>query len=98
MVESFKIRAEHLKRYLKISVNLPREYNNNESSYPLVLVFDGQLFYNFLNEETRVIEMEKIIDSINKDFICITLHINNWSDGSILTQTKERSKDRYGYF
>lgn len=73
MVESFKIRAEHLKRYLKISVNLPREYNNNESSYPLVLVFDGQLFYNFLNEETRVIEMEKIIDSINKDFICITL-------------------------
>ncbi len=81
MVESFKIRAEHLKRYLKISVNLPKDYNNSLVTYPLILVFDGQLFYNFLNEETRVIETEKIISSISKDFICITLQsptINEW--------------------
>lgn len=73
MVEGFKIGSEKLKRYLKIAVDLPNEYNYSLKTYPLLLVLDGQLFYNFLKEDTKVIDMSQIIHSSNKEFICITL-------------------------
>lgn len=73
MVESFKIRSESLKRYVKISIDLPKEYNYNNLSYPVIFVFDGQLFYNFLTENTRVIEMDKIVHQCEKQFICVTI-------------------------
>lgn len=73
MIENFKITAQKLKRILKISVNLPSDYNANDMSYPVVIAFDGQLLYNFINESTQEINMAKCLDSCKKDCICITL-------------------------
>lgn len=73
MVESFKITAQILKRILKISVNLPKDYNSNEMSYPVIIALDGQLLYNFINEDTKKINMAECLDSFSKDCICIAL-------------------------
>ncbi len=73
MVESFKITAVKLKRILKISVNLPKSYHKSENLYPLLICFDGQLLYNFINEDTKKINIAQILDNHDKECICISL-------------------------
>lgn len=73
MVEGFKITAQKLKRILKISVHLPKDYNNNDNDYPLVLALDGQLLFNFINENTQKINMADVMSNYN-NFILISLH------------------------
>ena len=36
MVENFKITAVNLKRIVKISINLPVDYNSNNNEYPVI--------------------------------------------------------------
>ena len=45
MVEAFKITARDLRRNLKIHVKYPDDYDQNERKYPVVIFFDGELFY-----------------------------------------------------
>lgn len=81
MVESFKITANKLKRILKISIYLPKGYHSSDKEYPLLLAFDGQLLFNFLNEQTMEMDMTSILDSLNKEVICISLQapkIEEW--------------------
>ena len=81
MVESFKITANKLKRILKISIYLPKGYHSSDEDYPLLLAFDGQLLFNFLNEKTMEMDMTDILDVLGKDVICISLQapkIEEW--------------------
>lgn len=72
MVESFKITAQKLKRILKISVHLPHEYNLNNEVYPLILILDGQFFFNFINETTQKVNITEDLEKTKA--ICIALH------------------------
>ncbi len=60
MVENFKITAVNLKRIVKISINLPTDYNSNNNEYPVIFSLDGQLLNNYINEQTRKININKI--------------------------------------
>jgi len=59
MVEGFKLTVQKLKRILKISVNLPAGYDKNTDSYPAVLAFDGQYLFDFLDEKTKQMDINK---------------------------------------
>ena len=69
MVESFKITAQNLKRYLKVSVHLPDNYYKTDYKYPTVISFDGQLLFNFLTEHTKEIDIDKSMEKSRA--ICI---------------------------
>ncbi len=73
MVEGFKLTAEKIKRILKLSVHLPDDYYTNNKSYPLLLVFDGGIFFSYLNEDNKQIDLKEILDKYNKEFITIGL-------------------------
>lgn len=74
MVESFKITARELRRNLKIHVLMPDDYNQNEKRYPLIITFDGELFYNFIGEDFKVFHTEEITKDIKENAILIFLH------------------------
>ena len=74
MVESFKITARELRRNLKIHVLMPDDYNQNEKRYPLIITFDGELFYNFIGEDFKVFHTEEITKDIKDNAILIFLH------------------------
>lgn len=73
MLESFKITAQKLKRILKIHVNLPNDYIENDNKYPVIVAFDGQLLFNFINEDTKRINASEIIDNNPNKCIFIAL-------------------------
>ena len=73
MVEGFKLTAKKLKRYLKISTHLPKDYYDTSKEYPILLVFDGDLFFSFLTEDDKKINLAKKLDEINSKFITIGL-------------------------
>ena len=73
MLESFKITAQKLKRILKIHVNLPNDYIETEKTYPVIVAFDGQFLYNFINEDTKRISAQEIIDKNENECIFIAL-------------------------
>ena len=82
MVEGFKITAEKIKRILKLAVHLPNDYYSNNNKYPLLLVLDGGLFFSFLNEDNKALDLKKILDEYDKDFITIGLfrpRLNEWN-------------------
>lgn len=72
MHDSFKITANELKRYLKIGVLLPNTYSINEEKYPLVIVFEGDLFFNFIAEKTKRYDTDLICQ--NQNVIFLGLH------------------------
>ncbi len=73
MVEGFKLTAGKIKRILKLSVHIPDDYYTNNKSYPLLLVFDGGIFFSYLNEDNKEIDLKEILDKYNKEFITIGL-------------------------
>lgn len=73
MVEGFKITASKIKRVLKLAVHLPNDYYHNNKKYPLLLVFEGGLFFSFLTEDNKIIDMKKILDNCDNEFITIGL-------------------------
>ena len=82
MIEGFKLTAEKIKRVIKLAVHLPDDYYTNNKQYPLLLVFDGGLFFSFLNEDNKEIDLKSILDNLNKDMIVIGLfapRINEWN-------------------
>ena len=81
MVEAFKITARELRRNLKIHVKYPDDYDQNERKYPVVIFFDGELFYNYIGEDTKVFDTDKITSDIKEDTILVFLHspsIKEW--------------------
>ena len=81
MLESFKLKANELRRFLKIHISLPNDYNENNKKYPLILVLDGQLLFNFIGEETKVFNTKEMIKDIEDEVILACLHspsIKEW--------------------
>jgi predicted alpha/beta superfamily hydrolase len=79
MPESFRLKALKLKRMLKINVVLPKKYDYNEHNYPLFIALDGQFLFNFMDENTRKVNIEDEI--INENIIFVSLHspsIEDW--------------------
>lgn len=74
MVENIKITAREIKRILKLSIYLPKNYNENNKSYPLIYVFDGQMMFHSLDDENKTFDLPDILDSSNTECICIGLH------------------------
>ena len=74
MVESFKITAKELRRYLKIHVSMPDDYNEYETKYPLVIVFDGDLMFNFIDENTKKFDTESMLSGIKDKALFVCLH------------------------
>ncbi len=81
MVENFKLTAIELKRQLKISIYLPKNYNDTDTSYPLIYVLDGQMMFHSLDDINKTFDMPDILDSFQKECICIGIHspkIEEW--------------------
>lgn len=74
MVENIKITAREIKRTLKLSIYLPKHYNENNNSYPLVYAFDGQMMFHSLDDNDKTFDLPSILDDINAECICIGLH------------------------
>lgn len=74
MLDSFRIRAVTIKRNIKISAYLPKDYYKTDKKYPLLILFDGQYFFKFLDEDKRIIDFNSILESENRDFIVIAPH------------------------
>ena len=74
MVESFKITAKELRRYLKIHVSMPDDYNEHDNKYPVILIFDGDLMYNFIDEDTKKFDTDSMLDGIKDKALFICLH------------------------
>lgn len=84
MLESFKLTAQKLKRYLKVHVNLPQSYRSTNKSYPLVLSFDGQYFFNFIKEDTKKANIDDIINKYEIIFIAIQSPSNElWRESEL---------------
>lgn len=81
MVENVKITATELKRYLKISIYLPKSYNLSNKEYPVIYVFDGQMMIHSLDDNDKSFDLPTILDSQDKECICMCLHsakIEDW--------------------
>ncbi len=74
MVENFKITAKELKRQVKISIYLPKNYNNSEQFYPIIYALDGQMMFHSLDDENKTFDLPAILDEANKECICIGIH------------------------
>ncbi len=74
MVENFKIIARELKRQLKISVFLPKEYNITTKIYPVCYIFDAQLMFHSLDDAYKVFDLPTILENYPKNCILIGLH------------------------
>ena len=74
MLESFKLKATELRRFLKIHIALPKDYHENDREYPLILALDGQYYYDFLGEETKVFDTPKTIQGLENKAIFVFVH------------------------
>lgn len=74
MLESFKLKATELRRFLKIHIALPKDYHENDREYPLILALDGQYYYDFLGEETKVFDTPKMIQGLENKAIFVFVH------------------------
>lgn len=74
MVENIKITAKELKRHLKVSIYLPKNYNNNENYYPLVYALDGQIMFHSIDNPYQKFDLPSILDNASKECICIGIH------------------------
>lgn len=74
MLDNFRIRAVTIKRNIKISVYLPKDYYKTDKKYPLLLAFDGELLFKFLEEDKRKFDFNSLLEDENRDFIVIAPH------------------------
>ena len=103
MIEVFKLTAEKIKRVLKLAVHLPTEYYGTNKKYPLLIVLDGGLFFSFLNEDNKVIDLKTILDNYDKDIITIGLfkpRLEEWNISELnpyYSQDNEKVDTSYSY-
>ena len=74
MLDSFRIRAVNIKRNIKISAYLRKDYYKTDKKYPLLILFDGQFFFKFLDEDKRIIDFNSLLEKENREFIVIAPH------------------------
>ena len=76
MRELLKITAQKLRRVLKIAIFLPDSYYTNEDNYKAIISFDGELFFNYLNEDTKKIDIDELLKGKRYIFIAISSPAN----------------------
>lgn len=92
MVENFKIAAKELKRQLKISVYLPKNYNLSDEYYPVIYILDGQYFFQSLDNDDKVFDISYYLDKYEKQCICVGIHSpknNDWRISELSTFYKK---------
>ncbi|MDE7263621.1 MAG: hypothetical protein K2N64_03050 [Anaeroplasmataceae bacterium] len=68
MLEGFKINCFPLNRSIRISIALPRDYNNTSRFYPVIYFLDGQNLYK--DEDSyrgHALELEACIEALSKE-------------------------------
>lgn len=96
MVENFKTTAVLLKRQLKISIYLPKDYNLNENKYPLIYVLDGQKMFHSLDDNEKLFDLPSILDEMNAKCICVGIHSpknNEWRISEVCPYYKKDDSD-----
>lgn len=77
MLESFMINCYPLNRRIKVTINLPQDYNTTGRYYPVLYLFDGQNVYNKEDSFTgNSLQFDEIIDQLQlegKEVIYITI-------------------------
>ena len=76
MREILKITAQKLRRVVKVAIFLPESYYTNEDEYKACITFDGELFFNYLNEDTKKINIDDILKEKRMVFIAISAPSN----------------------
>ncbi|MCR5113252.1 MAG: esterase family protein [Acholeplasmatales bacterium] len=74
MIDGFKLTAVTLRRNLKVSVYIPDDYYKTGKSLPLCILFDGQYYFKFLNEEPKLFNMNDLLIKENRQFIVVAPH------------------------
>ncbi|MCM1130670.1 MAG: esterase family protein [Roseburia sp.] len=65
MLEGFKINCFPLNRAIRVSIALPKDYNNTSRYYPVIYFLDGQNLYKDEDSYRGVsLELEKIIEEL----------------------------------
>ena len=82
MIESFKINCYPLNRSIRITINLPKNYNNTNRYYPVIYFLDGQNVFNDKDSLSGIsLNLTNTIDKleeINKSaiYVCIASAID----------------------
>lgn len=75
MLENFNITSLVLKRHVKISVYLPKHYNENSNPYNSIFLLDGQnIFYDNYADNGVSMKLANTIDEYNADVIVFAIH------------------------
>lgn len=61
---SFIHESNSVKDSFKISVSLPRGYDNQSKSYSVLYVMDGNIFFGLVNDTVRLLEFGKEIEDL----------------------------------
>lgn len=82
MLENFNITSLLLKRHVKISVYLPKNYNLNNDSYNSIFLLDGQnVFYDNYSDNGVSMKLATSLDEVNANVIVFAIHSpknNDW--------------------
>ena len=82
MLENFNITSLLLKRHVKISVYLPKNYNLNNDSYNSIFLLDGQnVFYDNYSDNGFSMKLATSLDEVNANVIVFAIHSpknNDW--------------------
>lgn len=74
MVENFKITAFELKRQLKISIYLPKNYNIEDKKYPVIYFLDAQVIFASVDDKDKEIDLPSILNDSGLECICVGIH------------------------
>ena len=75
MLENFNVTATKLKRLLKISVYLPKNYNNSLEAYDSLFLLDGQnVFHDTHADNEQSMQLGKLLDEENINKIVFAIH------------------------
>ena len=70
MLENFNITSLVLKRHVKISVYLPKHYNENNNPYNSIFLLDGQnIFFDNYADNGVSMKLANTLDENNAGFI-----------------------------
>lgn len=94
MREILKIKALKLRRNIKVGIFLPEQYYANEDYYKTIITLDGELFFNYLNEETKKIDIDELLKLKRCIFIAISSPANpDWRISEINPYYNGDNKD-----
>lgn len=82
MLENFNVTSLLLKRHVKISVYLPKNYNGNDDKYNSIFILDGQnVFYDNYSDTGVSMKLANSLDENESKVIVFAIHSpknNDW--------------------